>query len=261
MSGLLRRLYRVSRCFTTAVLIGAAAFAFALNGSLAAPDLTAQTASQRLALNHEDDPEAAQEQSPVRDALIGPRTAEFAPLAAEEHGESVYRYAVQDERVWVRPSVPEGTPSYELVFDLSAARPRITSFADRVEQYTEVSLLDEDIYPFAIEHLLLILPPTHPVHPCSQLDWSCEPAEGDDAVTEDSLRFTVEGTADVPGGFEYSFDLEITLQMPEAIPVLFEDQASEHGYELIEQLPEVPEDARFEPPEGFSRYEPEGNQP
>ena len=248
MSGLAHHSRRLAQWLTAAVLLSVA-----LALTLATQDLTAQAPPQTLVL----DDEAQQPASPVRDALLGPRSATLAPLAGVNRGARPYRYAVQDERVWIEPSAPEGTPSYELVFDFSLAQPQITSFAESVQQYTEVSLLDEEIYPFAIEHLLLILPPTHPAHPCTQLDWSCEVAESEDAVTDDSLRFTVDGTAEIPGGFSYSFDLEITLQMPEAIPILFEDRASEHGYELIEQRERVPDDARFAPPDGFSRYEPQ----
>jgi|GEM_PF-3453667 len=246
MSGLAHHSRKLAQRHAAAVLLSVA-----LGLTLATQDLTAQAPPA-----HALDDETQQPTSPVRDALLGPRSATLAPLAGENRGARRYRYAVQDERVWIEPGAPEGTPSYELVFDFALAHPRITSFAESVEQYTEVSLLDEEIYPFAIEHLLLILPPTHPAHPCTQLDWSCEVAESDDAITDDSLRFTVDGTAEIPGGFSYSFDLEITLQMPEAIPVLFEDRASEHGYELTEHDERVPDDARFAPPDGFSRYEP-----
>ncbi len=190
----------------------------------------------------------------VTQSLVEPRSVKLHPLD-DEAGHDAYRYAVSDERIWIEPAVPDDAPAYELIFDLSAETPLILSVSDSLRRYSRVLLLDDEIYPFAIEHLLLVLPPTHPVHPCAYLQWSCELPEDDAAITEDTLLYHVDGEVEVPGGFTYSFQAAITLRMPEAVPIRFEDRASGQGYELVEELDKLPDRARFSAPEDYQRYQ------
>ncbi len=192
--------------------------------------------------------------SPWQQGLSVPRAVTLKPLRTDARPRSAYRYAVSQRRVWIQPSTPKNMPAYELVLDFSQGAPRVTTFSDTVRQYNVLPLLDPEIYPFAIEHLLLILPPTHPAHPCQYLSWRCEVPEEGDAVGDDTLRYRLDGEVDA-AGFTYTFRAAITLRMPEAVPILLEDRSSGHGYEAVEKSAELPGDARFAPPEGFRRYE------
>ena len=189
--------------------------------------------------------------------LGGPRYLRFEPLRPEALERSDYRYAVAGRRVWIEPSVIAGSDgmAYELILDFAAETPQIITVAEAVRQYRVMPMLDLEVYAFAIQHLLLILPPTHPAHPCRRLNWSCEVPQEPDAVGEDTLRYHAEGEVDA-AGFTFPFRVAITLRMPQAIPIRLEDLESGWGFAKSELSGEPPEEARFKPPAGFRRYEP-----